>query len=186
VKERFFRILRKERRERERESELERKTDVEARAAIEAGGARGSGEIKKTIGLIVDGPNILRKELGIKLEDILDSLREIGRIRVAKVILNQYAPQGLIEAVVNQGLEPVIVAGDTDVRVAIEAMELIYSSDVDIIALASRDADFLPIIIEAKRRGLETVVIGTDPGFSVALQNAADYVIKIGNGAQRI
>jgi len=137
-------------------------------------------EIKgKTIGLIIDGPNILRKEFGIKLEDIVEALQRIGKIRVAKVVLNQYAPQGLIEAVVNQGLEPVIVAGDTDVRIAIEAMELIYNSDVEIIALATRDADFLPIIQEAKRRGKETIVIGTDPGFSVALQNAADYVIKM-------
>ncbi|WP_010478582.1 TIGR00288 family NYN domain-containing protein [Thermococcus zilligii] len=133
----------------------------------------------KLVGLIIDGPNILRKEFNIKLEDILSALRRIGNVRVAKVILNQYAPQGLIEAVVNQGLEPVIVAGDTDVRVAIEAMEMVYNSDVDVIALASRDADFLPIIIEAKRRGKETVVIGVEPGFSVALQNAADYVIKM-------
>ena len=134
---------------------------------------------EKSIGLIIDGPNILRKELGIKLEDIIHALERIGKIRIAKVVLNQYAPQGLIEAVVNQGLEPVIVAGDTDVRIAIEAMELIYNSDVDVIALATRDADFLPIIQEAKRRGKETIVVGADPGFSVALQNAADYVIKM-------
>jgi len=137
-------------------------------------------EIKgKSIGLIVDGPNILRKEFGIKLEDIIEALERIGKIRVAKVVLNQYAPQGLIEAVVNQGLEPVIVAGDTDVRIAIEAMELIYNSDVEVIALATRDADFLPIIQEAKRKGKETIVIGVEPGFSIALQNAADYVIKM-------
>jgi uncharacterized protein (TIGR00288 family) len=155
MKEKFFKILRREGEKKEEEAP------------------------KKTIGLIIDGPNILRKEFGIKLEDILEALKRIGNVRVAKVILNQYAPQGLIEAIVNQGLEPVIVAGDTDVRVAIEAMEMIYNSDVDVIALASRDADFLPIIIEAKRRGKETVVIGVEPGFSVALQNAADYVIKM-------
>jgi len=134
-------------------------------------------EPKKTIGLIIDGPNILRKEFKIRLEDIKKALEKIGKIRVAKVVLNQYAPQGLIEAVVNQGFEPIIVAGDTDVRVAIEAMELIYNSDIDVLALATRDADFLPIISEAKRRGKETVVIGVEPGFAVALQNAADYVI---------
>jgi len=139
----------------------------------------GEGISGKSIGLIIDGPNILRKEFGIKLEDIVEALERIGKIRVAKVVLNQYAPQGLIEAVVNQGLEPVIVAGDTDVRIAIEAMELIYNSDVEVIALATRDADFLPIIQEAKRKGKETIVIGTEPGFSVALQNAADYVIKM-------
>jgi len=134
---------------------------------------------KKSIGLIIDGPNILRKEFGIKLENIKEALEKIGKIRVAKVVLNQYAPQGLIEAVVNQGFEPIIVAGDTDVRIAIEAMELIYNSDIEIIALATRDVDFLPIINEAKRKGKETVVIGVEPGFSVALQNAADYVIKM-------
>lgn len=134
---------------------------------------------KKSIGLIIDGPNILRKEFGIKLENIKEALEKIGKIRVAKVVLNQYAPQGLIEAVVNQGFEPIIVAGDTDVRIAIEAMELIYNSDIEVIALATRDADFLPIISEAKRKGKETVVIGVEPGFSIALQNAADYVIKM-------
>jgi len=154
MKERFLGILKREKEEKEEKPE-------------------------KKIGLIVDGPNILRKEFGIKLEDIMEALSRVGNVRIAKVILNQYAPQGLIEAIVNQGLEPVIVAGDTDVRVAIEAMEMIYSTDVDVIALASRDADFLPILIEAKRRGKETVVIGVEPGFSVALQNAADYVIKM-------
>ena len=133
----------------------------------------------KTIGLIIDGPNILRKEFGIKLENIKEALEKIGKIRVAKVVLNQYAPQGLIEAIVNQGFEPIIVAGDTDVRIAIEAMELIYNSDIEVIGLATRDADFLPIINEGKRKGKETVIIGMEPGFSVALQNAADYVIRM-------
>ena len=133
----------------------------------------------KTIGLINDGPNILRKEFGIKLENVKEALEKIGKIRVAKVVLNQYAPQGLIEAIVNQGFEPIIVAGDTDVRIAIEAMELIYNSDIEVIGLATRDADFLPIINEGKRKGKETVIIGMEPGFSVALQNAADYVIRM-------
>jgi uncharacterized protein (TIGR00288 family) len=136
-------------------------------------------ETKRSVGLIIDGPNILRKEFGLHLEDIKEALERLGKIRVAKVVLNQYAPQGLIEAIVNQGFEPIIVAGDTDVRVAIEAMELIYNSDVDVLALATRDADFLPIISEAKRKGKEAVIIGIEPGFSVALQNAADYVIKM-------
>jgi uncharacterized protein (TIGR00288 family) len=56
---------------------------------------------------------------------------------------------------------------------------------VEVLALASRDADFLPIIIEAKRQGKETVVIGVDPGFSAALQNAADYVIKMESSGER-
>ncbi|HEC96009.1 MAG TPA: NYN domain-containing protein, partial [Euryarchaeota archaeon] len=45
---------------------------------------------------------------------------------------------------------------------------------------ATRDADFLPIINKAKEYGKETIIIGMDPGFSAALQNAADYVVKMG------
>jgi len=59
----------------------------------------------------------------------------------------------------------------------VEAMELIYNPNIDIIALMTRDADFLPIINKAKENGKETIVIGAEPGFSAALQNSADRAI---------
>ncbi|MDV3103540.1 TIGR00288 family NYN domain-containing protein [Thermococcus waiotapuensis] len=138
----------------------------------------------KKIALLIDGPNILRKELGVKLEDIVEALNEIGDIRVAKVILNQYAPQGLIEAVSNQGFEPVVVPGETGVKLAVEAMKEIYNPHIDVIALATRNAEFLPVILKAKEKGKETVVIGVEPGFSAALKHAADYVIILGGGEE--
>ncbi|ASJ00823.1 TIGR00288 family NYN domain-containing protein [Thermococcus gorgonarius] len=138
----------------------------------------------KKIALLIDGPNILRKELGVKLEDIVEALSEIGDIRVAKVILNQYAPQGLIEAVSNQGFEPVIVSGETGVKLAVEAMKEIYNPHIDVIALATRNAEFLPVILKAKEKGKETAVIGVEPGFSAALKHAADYAIILGGGEE--
>jgi uncharacterized protein (TIGR00288 family) len=134
----------------------------------------------KKIALLIDGPNILRKEFGIRLEDLVDVLSEIGDIRVAKVILNQYAPQGLIEAVSNQGFEPLIVSGETGVKLAVEAMKEIYNPHIDVIAIATRNAEFLPVILKAKEKGKETVVIGVEPGFSAALKHAADYAIVLG------
>ncbi len=134
----------------------------------------------KKIALLIDGPNILRKEFGIRLEDLVDVLSEIGDIRVAKVILNQYAPQGLIEAVSNQGFEPLIVSGETGVKLAVEAMKEIYNPHIDVIAVATRNAEFLPVILKAKEKGKETVVIGVEPGFSAALKHAADYAIVLG------
>ena len=131
----------------------------------------------KRIALLIDGPNILRKEFGIYLEDIVEALEHFGNIRVAKVILNQYAPQGLIEAIANQGFEPVVVPGETGVKLAVEAMREIYNPTIDIIALATRNAEFLPIILKAKEKGKETVIIGVEPGFSAALKHGADYVI---------
>ena len=63
------------------------------------------------------------------------SISEYGDMRVGKVLLNQYASDKLIEAIVNQGFTPVVVAGDTDVYMAVEAMELIYNPNIDVIAL---------------------------------------------------
>ncbi len=151
--------------------------------AITKGGVRSIATMKlkiqrgKKIALLIDGPNILRKEFGVKLEDIMKALEELGNIRVARVIMNQYAPQGLIEAVANQGFEPVIVSGETGVKLAVEAMREIYNPHIDIIALATRNAEFLPVILKAKEKGKETVIIGVEPGFSAALKHAADYTI---------
>jgi uncharacterized protein (TIGR00288 family) len=131
----------------------------------------------KNIGLLVDGPNMLRKEFSLNLDIVREIISEYGDMRVGKVLLNQYASDKLIEAIVNQGFTPVVVAGDTDVYMAVEAMELIYNPNIDVVALMTRDADFLPIINKAKENGKETIVIGAEPGFSAALQNSADHAI---------
>jgi uncharacterized protein (TIGR00288 family) len=133
----------------------------------------------KNIGLLVDGPNMLRKEFNLDLESVKDILNEHGKMRVGKVLLNQYASDKLIEAIVNQGFTPIVVAGDTDVHLAMEAMELIYNPNIDVIALMTRNADFLPLINKTKENGKETIVIGAEPGFSVALQNSTDNSITL-------
>jgi uncharacterized protein (TIGR00288 family) len=140
---------------------------------------------KSRISLFIDGPNLLRKEFDLDLNKIRNSVSEFGDVRESKVFLNQFAPDKLIEAIANEGFEPVIGVGDkkddqasdVDVYVAVSAMHAIYNPHIDIIALATRDADFLPVIRFAKIMGKKTIVIGQDPGFSKALQHIADDVI---------
>jgi uncharacterized protein (TIGR00288 family) len=139
-------------------------------------------EGRKKIGLLVDGPNMLRKEFQIDLEEIRDILKDYGDIKVGRVFLNQYASEKLVEAVENQGFDPVICTSDVDVKLAVEAMEMIYNPVIDTIALVTRDADFKPVLLKAMEHGKETVIFGAEPGFSVALKNSADYVIVLRNG----
>ena len=82
----------------------------------------------------------------------------------------------------NQGFEPVICTSDVDVKLAVEAMEMIYSPIIDTIALVTRDADFKPVLLKAMEHGRETIIFGAEPGFSVALKNSADYVIVLRDG----
>ncbi len=148
---------------------------------------------KPRIALFLDGPNLLRKEFEIDLNQIKSYLEEYGSLREAKVFLNQFAPDKLIEAVANQGFEPVIgvgekkddIASDVDVYVATAAVSAIYSPHIDIIALATRDADFLPVVQLAKKMGKRVIIIGIEPGFSKALQHAADNIIILQTREER-
>lgn len=139
------------------------------------------GNERKNLAVFVDGPNIIRKEFNIDLDDLRRVAERYGRIVTGRVFLNQHASDKLIEAIANQGFEPkVVLAGevesDVDVSVAVDIVKASFNDNIEVIALASRDADYLPALQFAKEKGKIVLVIGTKPGFSKALQHAADYV----------
>jgi uncharacterized protein (TIGR00288 family) len=138
------------------------------------------------VAVYVDGPNVVRKEFDLDLDELREKVGEYGNIKVGKVFLNQYASDKLIEAIVSQGFEAALGLGgekakesDVDVYMAVNAMESVFNDDIDVIVLVTRDTDFLPVIQKAKEYGKETVIIGMDPGFSTALKNAADQVVTL-------
>ena len=137
---------------------------------------------RRKIALLVDGPNMLRKEFQIDLEEIRDVLKDYGSIKIGRVFLNQYASDKLVEAIETQGFEPIICTSDVDVRLAVEGMELVFSPVIDTIALVTRDADFKPLLSKANEHGKETILFGAEPGLSIALKNSADYVIILKEG----
>ncbi|MBI2598578.1 MAG: TIGR00288 family NYN domain-containing protein [Candidatus Diapherotrites archaeon] len=131
------------------------------------------------LAVFVDGPNILRKELNISLTDVKGILGKFGTIKVGRVFLNQYASNKLVEAVVNQGFESIITVGDIDVSMAADAVEAIYNPTINAIVFVTRDSDFLPAIIKAKRAGKETIVVLAEESSAVALKNNADHVVVL-------
>jgi uncharacterized protein (TIGR00288 family) len=137
---------------------------------------------KPKLAFFVDGPNMIRKEFNIDLKDLKRRVEKYGRIIIGKVFLNQFASEKLIEAVANEGFETIIALGDpeqktdVDVSIAVHAMEAINNPEIEVIALASRDADFLPLIQKAKEKGKMTVLVTVESGLAVSLKHAADYV----------
>lgn len=135
------------------------------------------------IDLFVDGPNMLRKEFMIDLRELKKIILKYGRVVTAKVFVNQFAPEKLIEAIINEGFESVMILAeveadknDVDVAMAIAAVESAISKDIEYVALATRDADYLPVIHMAKAYGKKVIIVGAEPGMSSGLQNAADFV----------
>ncbi|MBU5575130.1 MAG: TIGR00288 family NYN domain-containing protein [Candidatus Aenigmatarchaeota archaeon] len=137
---------------------------------------------KKRIAVFIDGPNMIRKEFNIDLKEFKRRIEKYGRIVIGKVFLNQFASEKLIEAVSNEGFETIIALGDpeqktdVDVAITVHAMEAIYNKNIDIIALASRDADFLALIQKAKEMGKQVILIAAERGLASSLKNSADFV----------
>jgi len=154
---------------------LEKFDGVKSRFPFRKEGERGA----KRISLLIDGPNMLRKEFAFDLSEIKKKVEQHGEVKIGDVFLNQYAPEKLIEAVVNQGFHPrIVTSDDIDAPMAVEAMEAIFNPHIDVIALMTRDADFQSVLLKAKKYGKETIVIGTEP-FASALRNTADTVITL-------
>lgn len=142
---------------------------------------RRFGERPK-VAFFVDGPNMIRKEFNLDLKDLRKRVEKYGRIVIGKVFLNQFASEKLIEAVANEGFESVMALGDpeqktdVDVAIAVHAMEAVENPEIEVIALATRDADFLPLIQKIKQSGKISLLISVEPGLAVSIKHASDYV----------
>ena len=132
---------------------------------------------EKKAAVFVDGPNLLRKEFGIDLELIKKEASKFGSIKIGKVYLNQFASNKLVEAVVNQGFEPIITTTDVDVTMACDATEIGFNEEIDVMIFVTRDSDFLPALIKAKNKGKETVAMMAEEMSASALKNTADKVV---------
>ncbi|WP_256684524.1 NYN domain-containing protein [Halococcus qingdaonensis] len=124
------------------------------------------------VGLFVDGPNVLRNEFDVDLDDVRALAAERGRLSVARLYLDEHATPGLIQAAEARGFEVCITSGDVDVKLAVDATAAI--DDLSLLTIASRDTDFKPVLEHAARRGVETFAIAPgEHGRSDALRNAA-------------
>jgi uncharacterized protein (TIGR00288 family) len=132
---------------------------------------------RNNIAVFVDGPNILRKEFNVDLSKIRRYLQKDGVLKISKVYLNQYATDKLMEAVVNLGFETIITVGDVDVAMAVDATDVVHNKEIDTIVFVTRDSDYLPAILKAKKHGKYTMVFLVEEGSATALKNTVDKVI---------
>jgi uncharacterized protein (TIGR00288 family) len=135
---------------------------------------------KTTVALFVDGPNVLRDEFDVDLDDVREIAEEFGQLATTRLYLDEHATPGLIQAAEARGFEVTITSGDVDVKLAVDATEFALTDGLDVLAIASRDTDFKPALEKAAHNGVRTVAIAPgEHGRSDALQNAAheSYVL---------
>ena len=130
--------------------------------------------------LLVDGPNVLREEFDVDLDDLREEAAEYGRLGVTRLYLDEHATPGLIQAAEARGFDVRVTSGDVDVALAVDATGLVAEGAVDPLVIASRDMDFKPVLEFAGRSGVKTVAIAPGShGRSDALPNAADEAVVV-------
>ena len=132
------------------------------------------GEETTTVALFIDGPNVLREEFDVDLDDVRVVAEDLGQLAAKRLYLDEHASPGLIQAAEARGFEVTITSGDVDVKLAVDATEFALSDGLDVLAIASRDTDFKPVLEKAAHNGVRTVAIAPgEYGRSDALRNAA-------------
>ena len=132
------------------------------------------------VALFVDGPNVLRDEFDVDLDDVREAAAAVGQLTAIRLYLDEHATPGLIQAAEARGFEVVVTSGDVDVKLAVDATEVALDGRVGALAIASRDTDFKPVLEKAARNGVHTVAIAPgEHGRSDALRNAAHDAVVL-------
>jgi uncharacterized protein (TIGR00288 family) len=134
-----------------------------------------------TVALFADGPNVLRDEFDVDLDDMREVAEDFGQLATTRLYLDEHATPGLIQAAEARGFEVTVTSGDVDVKLAVDATEFALTDGLDVLAIASRDTDFKPVLEKAAHNGVRTIAIAPgEHGRSDALRNAAHeaYVVE--------
>lgn len=132
------------------------------------------------IGLFVDGPNVLRSEFDVDLDEVREKTVEHGRPVLTRLYVDEHATPALVQAAEARGYEVIMTSGDVDVKLAVDATAAAVRDECDLLAIASRDVDFKPVLERAARHGLTTLAIAPgEHGRSEGLQNAAHDAVTL-------
>ena len=141
--------------------------------------AGSDADAPEGVALFVDGPNVLRDEFDVDLDDVrraaeAKAAERDGQLITVRLYLDEHATPGLIQAAEARGFEVVVTSGDVDVKLAVDATRFVVENRMTSLAIASRDTDFKPVVEAANRHGVRTIAIAPGEfGRSDALRNAA-------------
>ncbi len=123
------------------------------------------GERRRNIALLIDADNASPGDL----EAALTILGDLGTVNIRRIYGNwkKTGLSGWAKIVHRHALEPQqafdITKGKnaTDMKMAIDAMDLLYTGTVDGFGLMTSDSDFMPVAMRLRQNGLPVYGFGT-------------------------
>lgn len=127
------------------------------------------------IALLVDSPNMQLSYL----DDLIAIAKNYGFLSISEIFVNKYVSEKFIELAINKGLKPKLQSiEDIDHALCVRGAEIICSPryNINMIALAARDGDYVPLVYLARDYGKKTIGIGINGNnMAASLKNSVDY-----------
>jgi uncharacterized protein (TIGR00288 family) len=148
-------------------------------------------ERDRNIALLIDADNASPDHL----DEVLLVLGELGTINIRRAYGNWSKPalKGWGQLTSQHSIQPIqqfdVVKGKsaTDMRMVIDAMDLLYRGQLDGLGIMSSDSDFLPLAQRIREAGLKVWGFGTEKT-PISFQNSCDRFFDVaalaGNGEQ--
>lgn len=142
----------------------------------------------RLVAVLIDDENV---GLG-SVQWLFDQVSNLGRILVRRAYSDWSKGGNQRDQLLQLGIEPVHVfqtsgAGKnaSDIRLAIDAIDLLFSSPVDTFVVVSGDADFLPLVNKLRASGKMVVGAGRQKSVSATLVKACDRYYYLDQHEQR-
>lgn len=131
-----------------------------------------------TIALLIDVENETHY-----IERLLKELKKRGTVPYRRAYGKTKINKATWEALENLGVKIVGHTSDkknaTDIRLCIDAMNILYEKRPNAICIVSGDGDYVPLINEIRERGVYCIVAARKEIASESLKNACDEVIHL-------
>jgi uncharacterized protein (TIGR00288 family) len=120
------------------------------------------------------------------IRPLLDELADEGRIIIRRAYADWSKAASKRDELLQLGLDPIHVfrsslsgKNSADIRLVIDAVELMYRSPVDTFVIVSSDSDFVPLVMTLRAAGKRVIAAGRHGIVSPTLVNSCDRFIYV-------
>ena len=118
------------------------------------------------------------------IQHLLDQLSDVGRVIIRRAYGDWSVQRGKQDQLLELGIEPIHQyhsnksgKNSSDIRLAIEAIDLLYNSPIDTFVIVSSDSDFVPLVGKLRSSGKSVIVAGRREATSPTLIKSCDRYI---------
>ena len=118
------------------------------------------------------------------IQRLLDQISDVGRIIIRRAYGDWSVQRNKQDQLLELGIEPIHQyhsnksgKNSSDIRLAIEAIDLLYNSPIDTFVIVSSDSDFVPLVGKLRSSGKSVIVAGRREATSPTLIKSCDRYI---------